>query len=222
MCGRYTLVKTHEVAERFQVEQTSLDLAPRYNVAPGQELPVVTKHGPNQLEIMRWGLVPSWAKDTKVGYSMINARAEGIQDKPAFRRPLRYHRCIVPASGFYEWQKVNTKTKIPYYFHRKDDKLFDFAGLYDIHTDENGNKLLTYTIITTNANEVVEPVHDRMPVMLLPEDEASWLDPVLPDPEPLLALLKPYPTELMEAYTVSSQVNKPQNDSPALLEPPVA
>lgn len=222
MCGRYTLVKTHEVAERFQVEQSSLDLAPRYNVAPGQELPVVTKHSPNQLEIMRWGLVPSWAKDTKVGYSMINARAEGIQDKPAFRRPLRYHRCIVPASGFYEWQKVNTKTKIPYYFHRKDDKLFGFAGLYDIHTDENGNKLLTYTIITTNANEVVEPVHDRMPVMLLPEDEATWLDPELHDPEPLLALLKPYPTELMEAYTVSSQVNKPQNDSPALLEPQVA
>ena len=222
MCGRYTLVKTHEVAERFQVEQTSLDLAPRYNVAPGQELPVVTKHSPNQLEIMRWGLVPSWAKDTKVGYSMINARAVGIQDKPAFRRPLRYHRCIVPASGFYEWQKVNTKTKIPYYFHRKDDALFGFAGLYDIHTDENGNKLLTYTIITTSANEVVEPVHDRMPVMLLPEDEATWLDPELHDPEPLLALLKPYPAELMEAYTVSSQVNKPQNDSPALLEPQVA
>jgi putative SOS response-associated peptidase YedK len=218
MCGRYTLVKTRDVAERFGVEQTSFELQPRYNVAPGQELPVVTRHSPNQLEVMRWGLVPFWAKDTKIGYQMINARAEGIESKSAFRKPFKSQRCIIPASGFYEWQKQGSTKKIPYYFRLNNDELFGFAGLYDIYTDENGNKLKTYTIITTAANDLVGPVHDRMPVILSREDEAIWLDSELHDPERLLPLLKPYPAELMDAYPVSSLVNKPQNDSPELIE----
>ncbi len=218
MCGRYTLVKTGDIARRFNIEQSSMELQPRYNIAPGQELPVVLRNSPNHLEVMRWGLVPSWAKDTKIGYQMINARSEGIEQKPAFRKPLRDRRCIIPASGFYEWLKSGSR-KIPYHFQLKSGELFGFAGLYDIYTDADGNKLKTYTIITTAANDVVGPIHDRMPVMLLPEAEAIWLDPDLHDPAKLLELLQPYPPELMESYSVSTQVNKPQNDGPELLEP---
>lgn len=225
MCGRYTLTRSiREVEERFNVaEAAQTSLEPRYNVAPGQDLPVVTRHSPNQLEVMRWGLVPSWAKDTKIGYQMINARAEGIEAKPAFRKPFRSQRCIVPSTGFYEWQKVNSRQKIPYFFTLKhtasENPLFGFAGLYDIHFDEAGNKLKTYTIITTEANELVGQIHDRMPVILKPEDEAIWLDADLHDPEPLLALLRPYPADLMQTYTVSTLVNKPQNEGPELLQP---
>lgn len=218
MCGRYTLVKTSEVTRRFGAEQASFEVAPRYNIAPGQELPVVVRNSPNHLEMMRWGLVPSWAKDTKIGYQMINARAEGIEKKASFRKPFQKQRCIIPASGFYEWQKQGSR-KIPHYFKMANDELFGFAGLYDIYTDENGQKLKTYTIITTEANEIVGPVHDRMPVILTPEEEAIWLDPEIHDPETLLPLLKPYPADEMMVYTVSTLVNKPQNDGPELLGP---
>ncbi len=217
MCGRYALVKTREVAERFGVQQSNFEVDARYNVAPGQNLPIVTRHSPKQLEEMRWGLVPFWAKDTKIGYQMINARSEGIEDKPAFRRPLRQQRCIVPANGFYEWEKVG-KIKVPHYFKLLNDQLFGFAGLYDIYTDAEGNKLKSYTIITTEANEMVAPIHNRMPVILSPKNEEIWLNPDLHDPAELLPLLKPYPVELMESYIVSTLVNKPQNDSPQLLE----
>jgi len=217
MCGRYTLVKTGEIERRFGVQQESFSLEARYNIAPSQQLPIVLKNSPAHLELMRWGLVPFWAKDVSIGYKMINARAEGIAQKPAFRQPFRQQRCIVPASGFYEWQKLGSR-KIPYYFRLKETELFGFAGLYDTYTDENGQKLRTYTIITTAANELVGEVHDRMPVILRPEDEESWLNPDLHDPEILLALLKTYPAELMETYAVSSEVNKPQNEGPQLLE----
>ncbi len=196
MCGRYTLVKTGEVERRFQASQGTLDLEPRYNVAPGQELPVVVRHSPNSLEVMRWGLVPFWAKDPKIGYKMINARAEGIEQKPAFRKPFKTQRCLIPATGFYEWQKEG-RNRQPIYFGLKNGDLFAFAGLYDINYDQAGNKLKTYTIITTTANEVVGPVHDRMPVILRPEDESTWLDPELEAPEVLLKLLAPFPPEIL-------------------------
>jgi putative SOS response-associated peptidase YedK len=149
---------------------------------------------------------------------MINARTEGIEQKPAYRKPFRHQRCIVPANGFYEWQKVGSR-KVPHYFCLDNEALFGFAGLYDIYTDESGNQLKTYTIITTTANELIAPIHERMPVILRPEDEEIWLNPELHDPEPLLALLKPYPAKLMRSYLVSTLVNKPQNEGPELLEP---
>jgi len=225
MCGRYSLTRTvKELSERFDIEHALTENLPlRYNVAPGQALPIITRHSPNQFEIMQWGLVPSWAKDPKIGYQMINARAEGIEQKPSFRKPFRSQRCIVPATGFYEWQKINTRQKIPYYFtlnaHNTESPLFGFAGLYDIWYDSNGNKLKTYTIITTEANELLIPIHDRMPVILSPADEDLWLDPDLHDPAPLLGLLKPYPAALMQLRVVSQLVNKPQNEGPQLLEP---
>ena len=179
----------------------------------------MTRHSPNHIEIMRWGLVPSWAKDTKIGYQMINARSEGIEQKPSFRKPFRSQRCIVPATGFYEWQKVSSSRKIPYYFTLAGDSpLFGFAGLYDIYFDADGQKLETYTIITTEANELVSQIHDRMPVILRPADEATWLDSALHEPAPLLALLKPYPANLMQSVVVSTLVNKPQNEGPQLLQ----
>lgn len=220
MCGRYTLTRPiRDIATHFEVASEEIEaLEPRYNIAPGQDLPVVTRHSPNRLEVMKWGLVPSWAKDTKIGYQMINARAEGIEQKPAFRKPFRSQRCIIPATGFYEWQKINAKEKIPFYFSLRDEEIFGFAGLYDIYHDANGQKLKTYTIITTQANELVGQLHDRMPVILPKEAESVWLDSELHDPAPLLELLKPYSADLMQTFPVSTLVNKPQNEGPQLLQ----
>lgn len=220
MCGRYTLTRPiREIAARFEVASEEIEtLEPRYNIAPGQALPIVTRHSPNRLEVMRWGLVPSWAKDTKIGYQMINARAEGIEQKPAFRKPFRSQRCIIPVTGFYEWQKISPKERVPFYFTLQNEAIFGFAGLYDIYHSADGQKLKTYTIITTEANELVGQLHDRMPVILPLKAESVWLDPEIHEPAPLLALLKPYPAELMQTYPVSTLVNKPQNEGPELLQ----
>jgi putative SOS response-associated peptidase YedK len=153
------------------------------------------------LSLMKWGLVPSWAKDPQIGSKMINARAEGIQSKPTFKRPLRLQRCIIPANAFFEW-KGNPGAKAKYRIERKDGELFGFAGLYDTWRDPHdpsGDELTTCTIITTQPNEVVAPIHDRMPVILLPEDEDLWLDPDVTEPEPIASLLRPYPAELLKA-----------------------
>jgi putative SOS response-associated peptidase YedK len=218
-----------ELSSRFEISETGAitEVTPRYNIAPGQAGPVVLRNSPNHLEMLRWGLVPSWAKDPKVGYQMINARSEGIEQKSAFRKPLLSQRCIIPANGFYEWRKVDNKHKIPYYFTLKAAReqeaaaapLFGFAGLYDFYTAPDGTTLKTYTIITTTANELVGQLHERMPVILAQADEATWLNPALQETEPLLALLKPYPAELMTSRVVSALVNKPQNEGSQLLEP---
>ena len=217
MCGRYSFVPNQNFAERFQVENQQLELLPRYNVAPGQAMPVITRNSPNRVEEMRWGLVPFWAKDPRIGNRMINARAETIAEKPAFRRPLAARRCLVPASGFYEWQR-SEEGKIPHYIFLRDIDSFAFAGLYEIWKDDADNVLRTYTIITTTPNALMEPIHNRMPVILAREDEALWLDKEAEIPA-LLALLRPYPAEQMDAYAVSRAVNSPANEGEALLEP---
>lgn len=215
MCGRYTIGDVRRLSERFDTSNKIEDIKPSYNVAPSQTNPVIDRKSPNQVEMMKWGLIPSWAKDPKIGYKMINARAESVKDKPSFRKPFRDQRCLVPASGFYEWLKTE-KEKIPHYIHLKGKELFAFAGLYEIWKDENGNEVKSYTVITTEPNEVMKKIHNRMPVILKEEDEDKWLRNDT-DETVLVELLKPYPDEDMEAYPVSRDVNNPRNNSEDLI-----
>lgn len=169
--------------------------------------------------MMRWGLVPFWAKEASIGYKMINAKSETLTEKPSFRKPFKEKRCLVLADGFYEWGKTDKKNKVPYRLVLKNRQPFAFAGLWDIWKTPEGDKLLSFTIITTSANELMESIHDRMPVILHEKDEAKWLDPEFKDTEKLSSLLQPYPSELMEAYKVSTIVNSPKNDTLACIEP---
>lgn len=218
MCGRYAFIVVGDgsLQRRFSLEELLPAVPPRYNVAPTQTLPVIVRQSPNHIAMMRWGLISSWAKDASIGARMINARAETVAEKAAFRTPLRSHRCLVPASGFYEWKREGT-SKQPYFIHLKDEPLFAFAGLYDRWRDPQGQDVWSYTIITTAANAITAPVHDRMPVILRREDEDKWLSPDNTEPEHLLPLLRPYPADAMEAYPVSSAVNSPRNDAPDLV-----
>ncbi|MHB8648359.1 MAG: SOS response-associated peptidase [Thermomicrobiales bacterium] len=219
MCGRYAIVLVGDgtLQRRFSLEELLDDPAPRYNVAPTQTLPVIVRNSPNRVEMMRWGLIPSWAKDPSIGSKMINARAETVAEKPAFRRPLRGQRCLVPASGFFEWKREGDG-KIPHFIHLPDEPLFAFAGLYDIWRDPDGQVVKSYTILTTGPNDLMAGIHNRMPVILRREDEDEWLDPDNTEPEQLLPLLRPYPSHAMEAYPVSRIVNSPMNDVPGVLE----
>lgn len=213
MCGRYALVETDGMQARFNIDGPIPDLAPRYNVAPTQTLPVVVRNSPNRIAMMRWGLIPSWAKDASGAARMINARAETVAERPAFRSALRSRRCLVPASGFYEWQRAGTR-RTPFYIHLTDTPLFAFAGLYESWRDPNGETVMSYTIITTEPNEVVASFHDRMPVILHREDEDRWLDPAITDVDEVVSLLRPYPAETIAAYPVSTAVNSPAHDTP--------
>lgn len=221
MCGRYVLAQTEGIPDRFELQlplsEFSEFVRPRFNVAPTQTMPVIIRESPKRLELMRWGLIPSWAKDPSIGNRMINARAETVAEKPAFRRSLRYRRCLIPATGFYEWQKGPQKT--PYHFALKTGKLFAFAGLWDTWLDPTGSEIRSYTIITTQANALLAPVHDRMPAILRREDEDLWGDPEETDASRVIPLLTPYPAEEMAAYPVSPAVNNPRNDSPVLVQP---
>ena len=227
MCGRYTQMKQlHDLMDRFGIEDPDFELAPRYNLAPSQDAPVVGVN-PNtpetrSLRLMRWGLVPYHAKDA--AKPIINARAETLAQRPAFRALLPRRRCLVPADGFYEWRREG-RFRTPMRFTLRDNQPFAFAGLWDRWLQPDGSPLYSFTIVTTSPNSVLEPVHNRMPVMLLPEDEAKWLDPGATDPAALSALLNPYPAELMEGFCVSRAVNSPLNDSPECIvpdEPPLA
>ena len=219
MCGRYVLTNTEQLQRRFAVAQLPLELSPQYNIAPGQTLPVVVAgESGHAVELMRWGLIPSWSKDPKVGAKLINARAEGLADKPSFRSPLRRQRCLVPASGFYEWRKAGP-AKTPYFIHLTSGELFGFAGLWDHWRDPHGQELHTYTIVTTAPNALVAPIHNRMPVILPRDAEDAWLDPENHDPAFLTALLRPYPAEQLEAYPVSPAVNSTANTGARLIAP---
>lgn len=219
MCGRYVMADVTELSERFQLRRLPAELFPHYNVAPGQRMPVVVAEGDGRAaQLMRWGLIPSWAKDPKIGSRTINARSDGLADKPSFRTPFRRQRCIVPASGFYEWMKAGSR-KTPYFIHRKDRKLLGFAGLWDRWRDPLGHDLLSYSIITTTPNELVAPLHNRMPAILKHDDEEAWLDPDNHDTDFLATLLKPYPAEALEAYTVSTEVNYVENTDERLIAP---
>lgn len=222
MCGRFTL--HHDAADifnRFGIQGSLFpDLAPRFNIAPSQPVAVVTSHGPRHerlLEPMQWGLVPFWAKDTELGKKLINARAETAAEKPSFKHSLKRYRCLVPADGFYEWDKV---TKQPMHFRRKKGELFAFAGLFAEWQSPDGSQLRSFTILTTAPNDLVERTHDRMPVILRDEDaEEAWLDvqgtPVT-DLEPFFI---PLAASEMDAYAVGKRVGSPANDDPGLLTP---
>jgi putative SOS response-associated peptidase YedK len=197
-------------------------VTPRYNIAPTQDAPVVVmREGHRRLEKFRWGLVPPWADDPGMGARMINARAETVHQSKAFRSAFTRRRCLVPASGFFEWKKEQGGArKTPYNFFMKDEQAFAFAGLWEIwQRDPNSPPLHSFTIITTDANGLVKPVHDRMPVILSRDAETVWLDPGQGDEHALRALLRPCPVGDMACHTVSALVNSPKNDSPECIRP---
>ena len=217
MCGRFTMTSPWELLkERFEVDIAEEEYRLRYNAAPGQDLWVIPQTTPNQAQLFHWGLVPFWAKDTKIGNRLINARAETIAEKPAFRTPFRKHRCLVLADGFYEWDKKGPR-KVPYRVTLKDEQPFAFAGICDYWKDEKGKELKSFSIITTDANDLIAKIHDRMPVILSKKDEKVWLDPAL-DITEAIKMLHPYPAEEMKMYPVSTLVNKPENDIPQVIE----
>lgn len=220
MCGRYRLVRKKEILAEVFDAGDDVDWAPRYNVAPSQDVPVIRQDATKpiqSLSLMRWGLIPSWSKDPKVGFKMINARAETVEEKPAFREPLQSRRCLIPADGFYEWAKEG-RAKSPYCFTLADDSVFAFAGLWDRWKSPLGETVQTCSIITTSANALVSGIHERMPVILERENYDLWLDPGFKKVEPLLDLLRPYRAESMRSWRVSARVNSVQNDDPACLE----
>jgi putative SOS response-associated peptidase YedK len=216
MCGRFTLtIDINTIAKTFGVAP-SLEAAPRYNIAPTQEVVSILSNGTAHLDWLQWGLIPSWAKDASIGSKMINARAETLAEKPSFKRLLRSRRCLVPADGFYEWKKERSG-KIPMYITLKDGSPFAFAGLWDLWRDPEGRQIRTCTLITTEPNAVVAPIHDRMPVILPPEARDLWLDNAIQDEHALLPLLSPYPAEAMTARAVSRLVNNPKSEGAELI-----
>ena len=220
MCGRFTLIiELSELQQELgiRVEDVMLEWRPRFNVAPSQPVAVITDPNTRMLDFMLWGLVPSWAKDMSYASNLINARSETVHEKPSFRNAFKRRRCLVLADGFFEWQKKNSKSpSIPYYFHLVDKKPFAFAGLWELWEPPDGSQLLSCTIITCPANEIVSPIHPRMPVMLTGEGMWDWLKGT--DPNELHGMLQPYPASLMKTYQVTRQINSPQVDEPGLLE----
>jgi len=219
MCGRYTLRASGEtLAEQFKLSEAP-QLTPRYNIAPTQTVPVVRAGtGGRELALLRWGLVPAWARDLSVGARMINARSETVAEKPAFRDALRRRRCLIIADGFYEWQQARG-AKQPFYFRVGGGTPFAMAGLWEIWRGPDDARVESCTILTTRANPLLAPLHERMPVILRPEHHAIWLDPDLRDAGPLEQLFEPFPAESMDAYPVGVAVNRVGNDSPALIAP---
>jgi len=238
MCGRFTLrTPASIVAAHFGVLEVP-PFAPLFNIAPTQPMAVV-RHlsgepvSPRDLAWMHWGLIPSWAQDRSMGARMINARAETVAEKPAYRAAFRRRRGLVAADGFYEWQRPEQTAELttgraakrgpggakkqPYYIRLREDRPFAFAGLWETWESPDGSPLDSATILTTEANELMRPIHDRMPMILAPEDYARWLDPAT-DPGELSALLRPYPSDEMTAYPVSTYVNSPTHDGPRCIE----
>ncbi len=226
MCGRYTLYAARDrIIERFRIARdltAQKKLFPRYNIAPTQEVAAVRLACDRSRELvaLRWGLIPHWAKEAKTDYSTINARAETVAEKPAFRDAFRRRRCLIPADGFYEWQaRPSAKLKQPWYIQLKSGELFAFAGLWERwepRLGQAGEPVESCTILVTGANDLVRPIHDRMPVILDPADYGIWLDPT-GDLKAVRALLRPYPADAMCAWAVSVYVNNPHHDDPACL-----
>ena len=219
MCGRYTLsTPAGRLAAEFQLDGAAADITPSYNVAPTQQVPAVLEdEGGRRLEMLRWGLVPSWADDPEIGARMINARSETAPEKPSFRRAFRGQRCLIAADGFYEWKREDGG-KQPYYFRMQDGRPFAFAGLWESWEKGGDGALRTCAILTTRANSVLEGVHERMPVILPAGAYDAWLDPDA-DKEELGELMIPYPGEDLEAYAVSRFVNSPRNNDERCIEP---
>jgi len=218
VCGRFTLHhSTEDIAERFLVEQTTLELAPRYNIAPSQQVPAVVQQKGRSLQQFKWGLVPSWAKDPAIGNRLINARGESVADKPAFRQALRRRRCLVPASGYYEWKRHGSG-KVPHFIHRPDGALLALAGIWEEWQTPDGAPLRTVALITTEPNPFAATIHTRMPAILDRRAEAAWLDPSGTSARDVVPLLKPFAGDLA-AHPVSAAVNRVSEDGPSGIEP---
>ncbi len=213
MCGRFSFAVIAEMIENhFHVRVDTNTYKPRYNCAPSQDIAVISNEKPYELSYYRWGLIPFWAKDKTIGNKMINAKAETIDRKPSFKNSFRRKRCLVPADGFYEWKKVNSKEKIPYRITMKDGSPFAMAGVWDTWKDENGEAINSFAIITTEPNELMKNIHTRMPVILKSGEERIWIEE--PNPEILKSLLRPIDSEFLTAFRVSKLVNSPSNDNP--------
>lgn len=221
MCGRFTLtVNPEQLQQAIPGLNLPAGMAPRYNIAPSQPVAVVPNNGQMKLDFYIWGLIPSWSKDPAIGSRMINARGETLAEKPSFRAAFRRRRCLIPADGFYEWQHVpGRKTKTPMYIRLKSGEPFAFAGLWESWNSPDGSNVLSCTIITTAPNALMEPIHNRMPVILPSSAYAQWLDPGEQNPADLQSLIQPYPAEAMTAYPVSTLVNRPENDVAACIQP---
>lgn len=221
MCGRFTLTVTiEELLTYFYTDSFTQAYVPRFNIAPAQMVISVLSHqDKNRIGMLRWGLIPHWAKDESIGSRLINAKAETLAEKPSFRQSFERKRCLIPADGFYEWAASgSSKSRQPYRFVLPERRLFCFAGLYDTWVSPGGEKIHTCTIITTEPNDLVRPVHNRMPVILEQEDEAVWLDRSLTEPSRLQPLLRPYSSGKMQAYPVSAKVGSVRYDEPELIE----
>ena len=220
MCGRFEIHSAFKIiAELFGIDSRFFDLQPNYNVAPSQDIAIVLREGGrNVLRSCRWGFLPPWATDPAEGHKMINARAETVAEKPSIRAAFRNHRCLVVADGFFEWKKEG-KQKKPVYIRLRTRQPFGFAGLYSDWTSPEGEQFRTATIITSEANDLLCPIHDRMPVIVAPDKYNLWLDPGTSDPGLLLPVLAPYPAEEMECYAVSPKVNSVRISSPENIEP---
>ncbi len=219
MCGRFTLtVDIEELQEAFPGVDFGLYMKPSYNIAPSQSILSISNATPQKAQLFHWGLIPPWSKDKKIAYKMINARSETLADKPSFKSPFRSKRCLILADGFYEWKKEGDK-KIPTYIRLKSKKPFAFAGLWETWNQEKNQPIHSCTIITTEANPLLKPVHHRMLVILKKTDYDLWLDPTAVKPETLQHLLEPYDSNELEYFPVSTVVNSPRNNSPECVVP---
>lgn len=222
MCGRFTLTaEAARLQERFACDLTALAYTPSYNIAPGQEVLALMNTEEHQAGYLRWGLVPAWATDPRSGHRLINARAETVAEKPSFRQALRQRRCLILADGFYEWQRTDAG-KMPMYMRLRNHQPFALAGLWEVWRDASGTPLTTCTILTTAANDLMRPIHPRMPVILTPAAEAVWLDRDVTTSEKLLPWLTPCESADMEAHAVSPAVNSPRYNTPACIAPVTA
>ncbi|MDI6401860.1 SOS response-associated peptidase [Balneolaceae bacterium ANBcel3] len=222
MCGRFTLYSDKkEIEQHFHVSFTDdVPYEPGYNIAPGSIQPVILTKGTRDrvVEPLVWGYIPSFAKDKQAQSPLINARSETIHEKPSFRQSFQRRRCIIPSNGFFEWKEVGSK-KVPFYIRLLEEPLFGMAGIFDTYTNDRGKELTTFAILTTSANDLIEPLHHRMPVLLRPSDYDVWLDPVTKEQDRLPALFKPHPTPGMSLYRVNEEVNNPSNNTPDLIQP---
>lgn len=219
MCGRYSLYESSNLEARYGLKHTTIMAEANFNVSPGQFMPVIIYENGNKVAVsMKWGVIPSWAKEPKIGYKLINAREDTLFQKPIWKALVHKSRALIPARGFYEWKTDQLGQKQPYFIHPKDEKVFSFAGLYSIWKDAEGYPLPTFTIITTEANRDMKGIHDRMPVILRREDEDAWLNPVMVDDTAIMRFLHPSKNGTLTTYPVSKDVNKPANNSPNLVE----
>ncbi|MEM1323994.1 MAG: SOS response-associated peptidase [Bacteroidota bacterium] len=223
MCGRASLTKVEKDLEQhfratfYSEDRERYQPLPNYNIAPTHRHPVITADDPSYLQFFRWGLIPFWAKTPSIGSKMINARIETVAEKPAFRQAIKKRRCLVPFDGFYEWQRREGK-KIPYRITLKDEGIFCTAGIWERWKAPDGELIHSFSVLTQPPNTLMAPIHDRMPAILRPDQEALWLDQELPT-EAVLSMIAPYPDEQLKAYTVSSRINSVRNNDPTLLQP---